>query len=350
MGPIKIAIIGAGVIGRRHAELVANSSKCSLVGICDVNSEGQQVAARFSVPFYDDVADLLKTERPDGAIDCTPNGQHLSVAESCASHRVHVLIEKPIADTIESARRITEVANESGIRVLTGHHRRHSPLVQKAREVVQGNRLGKLVAVSMMWTLLKPPEYFDLEWRTKRPGGGPALINLIHEIDILRFVCGEIRHVYAQANSAVRNLDVEDSLAISISFENGVVASIIASDAVPSPWSYEMSTHENQHYFHTNENCYHFFGTQGSLGFPSMEFWSYPDKKLAGWQYPMETSHFSVQRTDPLVVQLNHFCDVIDGRVSPIVSSTDATQSLSGVLAVLKSIETNSPVTVETFS
>ena len=347
MPTIKIAIIGAGVIGRKHAETVTNSSRCSLVGICDINPEHRQLADELGVPFYKSVSDLLKNERPEGAIVATPNGQHASAAEICAKYSVHALIEKPIADTIESARNITRLENDSGIKILIGHHRRHSPLVIKAREVIRSGKLGKLVAASMMWTLLKPPEYFDQQWRTKRPEGGPVLINLIHEIDILRFTCGEISQVYAQASSNARNLEVEDSLNISVSLKDGAVASIIASDSAPSPWSYESTTHENSHYFHTNENCYHFFGTQGSLAFPTMEFWNYPDMKLSGWQYPMEKSEISADRTDPLINQLNHFCDVIVGRTDPAVTSSDATKSLSVVLSVLKSIETNSPVIVE---
>ena len=119
-----------------------------------------------------------------------------------AKHSVHLLIEKPIADTLEQAHRILKVADEAGIRILVGHHRRHNLLINKARSLVQGGAIGKLVAVSVLWTLLKPADYYRVEWRCRRPGGGPTLINLIHEIDSLRFVCGEIRQVYAQASSA----------------------------------------------------------------------------------------------------------------------------------------------------
>tara|TARA_Y100000588_G_scaffold305922_1_gene329427 strand:- start:2265 stop:3308 length:1044 start_codon:yes stop_codon:yes gene_type:complete len=344
---VKIAVIGAGLIGRKHAETITNSNKCSLAGICDVNPENKRLADELGVPFYESISDLLKNERPEGAIIATPNGQHASIAEICAKYTVHVLIEKPIADNIESARHIIRLENDSGIKILIGHHRRHSPLVMKAREVIQSGKLGKLVAASMIWTLLKPSEYFDQEWRTKRPEGGPVLINLIHEIDILRFICGDITKVYAQASSNTRNLEVEDSLNISVSLKNGVVASIIASDSASSPWSYESTTHENPYYFHTNKDCYYFFGTQGSLAFPTMEFWNYPDMKLAGWQYPMEKSEISVKRSDPLVNQLDHFCDVIVGRSDPAVTSSDAAKSLSSVLSILESIKTNLPIIVE---
>ena len=347
MAPLRLAVIGAGLIGRKHAELIAADSACSLVGVCDIDPGRRQVAEELSVPFYQDAEELLERERPQGTILSTPNGDHVSVAEACARHSVHVLIEKPIADSTEAAHRIVEVADDSGIHVLVGHHRRHSPFVQKARAVVQDGTLGRLVAVSMMWALLKPPEYFDLEWRRKRPGGGPALINLIHELDILRFICGEVRQVYAQSSSAVRDLDVEDSLTISISLESGAVASVLASDATPSPWSYEATTHENTHYFHTDENCYHFLGTLGSLSFPRMELWRYADADRSGWQHPMNKSRTAVARADPLTAQLEHFCRVVRGQEPPMVDGRDATRSLSVVLAVLESIEARAPVVLE---
>ena len=142
----------------------------------------------------------------------------------------------------------------------------------------------------MLWALLKPAEYYEVEWRRRRPGGGPTLINLVHELDSLRFICGEVRQVYAQSSSAARQLDVEDSLSISLSFEDGAVGSILAADATPSPWSYEAATHENPYYFPTDENCYYFLGSLGSLAFPRMELWRYDDNDKSGWQHPMTKS------------------------------------------------------------
>ena len=196
----------------------------------------------------------------------------------------------------------------------------------------------------MLWALLKPAGYFDVEWRCWRPGGGPTLINLVHELDTLRFVCGEIRQVYAQASSEARKLEVEDSLAISLSFENGAVGSILGSDATPAPWSYEAAVHENPLYFPTDENCYFFFGTSGSLAFPRMELWRYADERESGWQYPLERSSRAVERADPLASQLEHFCRVIRGEERPLVDGRDGARSLSLVLAVLESIERRAPV------
>ena len=346
MKPVRLAVIGAGVMGRKHAELIAAAGVCSLAGIGDVDSARSSLAEEFNVPFYQDIEELLERERPQGAIIATPNGSHAALTEVCARRSVHVLIEKPIADSLDGAQRIVKVADETGIRVLVGHHRRHSPLIQKARSIIQSGALGKLVAVSMLWALMKPAEYYEVDWRCERPGGGPTFINLIHELDSLRFLCGEIREVYAQASSAARKLEVEDSLTISLSFENGALGSVLASDATPSPWSYEATAQENALYFHADENCYHFFGALGSLAFPRMELWRYADGDQMGWQHTMVKSRQEVARADPLKSQLEHFCHVVRGEEEPIVDGRDGARSLAAVLAVLESVRRRGPVGV----
>ena len=344
MDPVRLAVVGAGLIGSKHAALVNTHRNCRLVGVCDVDSSLKSVAEECSVAFYADIEELLERERPDGAIIATPNGSHLAITEACAERSVHVLIEKPIASGLDDARRIVEVADETGIRVLVGHHRRHNPLIQAARSIVNGGKLGKLVAVSVMWSLLKPDEYFEVDWRCQRPAGGPTLINLIHELDSLRSICGEIRQVYAQSSSAARKLNVEDSVSISLSFDNGALGSVTASDATPGPWSYETTTGENPHYFHADENCYHFLGTLGSLAFPQMELWRYADGEPRGWQHPMEKLCHEVTDADPLESQLEHFCRVMRNEELPINDGRDGTRSLAVALAVLESAERQVPI------
>ena len=344
MNSVRLGVMGAGTMGKKHAELASASDTCRVVGICDVDPSRRSVAEELNAPFYQDAEELLERERPDGAIIATPNGLHSAIAEICARRSVHVLIEKPIADTLDEADRIVKTAEDCGIRVLVGHHRRHNPLIREARSLVQGGALGKLVAVSVLWALMKPADYFQVAWRCRRPGGGPTLINLIHELDSLRFICGEITQVYARSTSAARKLEVEDSLSATLSFENGALGSITASDTTPSPWSYEASTHENPYYFHADEDCYHFLGTLGSLAFPRMELWRYADETRMGWQHPMERSRCNVVQADPLTRQLQHFCRVVRGEEEPLVDGRDGSRSLAVALAVLESTRSGVPV------
>lgn len=346
MNPVRIAVIGLGLVGRKHVAQVCKLDSCSLVGVCDSDARLKAVADELGVPFHEDVETLLQRERPDGAILATPNPTHAELAEICAKYSVSMLIEKPIAESLEQAARIRNATDKAGVRVLVGHHRRHNPLVVQAREIIQRGRIGRLVAVSVLWTLLKQAEYFEVEWRSRRPGGGPTLINLIHDIDNLRFICGEFQRVYAQTGSAVRGFEVEDSLSVSFSFTSGVLGTLLASDATPSPWSYELTTGENLDYYAVRENCYHFSGTHGSLGFPKMELWSYADQARSGWRYPLERSHHGVDARDPLQLQLEHFCRVVRGEESSIVDVADATRTLAVALAILESAERGNPMPV----
>jgi predicted dehydrogenase len=340
----RIAVVGAGVIGQKHAALIATSAAAELAGICDADGGRVAVAEQLRVPFYQSVEALLAQERPDGAIIATPNHLHADVAEICAAHGVHLLVEKPIADSLADAERISRAAQQAGIQVLIGHHRRHNPLIAQARSLIGEGALGKLIGVSVLWTIRKPDEYFDVTWRTQRPNGGPALINLIHEIDSLRFICGEITQVYAQSSSAIRGFAVEDTLTATLTFANGAFGSILLSDAAAAPWSYEATTGENPIYFRANEDCYHFVGTTGALAFPTMQLWRYADPQRIGWQHSMTIDRVTVESADPLVRQLDHFCRVIRGEEVPAVSAAEGTRALAIILALLQSAASNQPV------
>ena len=345
----RLAVIGAGLIGQKHAALITACPQATLVGVCDQDASRRVVADQFESAFYEDLSELLAQEKPDGAIIATPNHAHASVAEGCAAHGVHMLVEKPIAHTLEDAERIIASANAAGVEVLVGHHRRHNPLIEQTRRLIQQGALGKLIGISVMWTIRKPDDYFaprETIWRTKRPNGGPALINLIHDIDSLRFICGEIKQVYAQTSSSVRGFTVEDTLSATLTFANGAFASVLLSDAADAPWSYEATSGENPYYFRTSEDCYHFAGTAGSLAFPSMRQWHYADANRAGWQHPLETSQQIVEPADPLVRQLEHFCRVIQGEEASFIDAVDGTRSLAVILALLESAQTNRAIMI----
>jgi predicted dehydrogenase len=111
--PLRLAVIGAGVIGSRHAELIQAHEDCVLVGICDTDPRLPARADALGVPFYRSTQALIAKERPSGAIIATPNTQHAQVAEICARESVHALIEKPVAETLDQAQRIIEAAHEN---------------------------------------------------------------------------------------------------------------------------------------------------------------------------------------------------------------------------------------------
>ena len=329
-------------MGRRHIDYLEASPDCRLAAVCDPDASAAGLAADHGVPFFYDAIEMLDQVSPDGAIVAAPTPLHEELALACIRRNIVPLVEKPITAALDEAHRLADEAAQANVPVLVGHHRRYHPRVQHLRQLVQEGAIGKLIGVSQLWAVKKPDDYYDVLWRT-RPGGGPVLINIIHDIDTLRYVCGEISSVYAATSSAARGLEVEDSAAITLTFAGGVVGSIFLSDVAPSPWSYELNAFENPSYAHVSENCALFFGTEGSLAFPKLELWRYPSSD-AGWNHALVKEPLPAKDADPLEAQLAHFCRVIRRVDPPLVSADEGVKTLAAALGVLTSGREDRPV------
>jgi predicted dehydrogenase len=337
----RIGIAGAGLIGRKHIELVEASPDCVLAGIADPSLDAKAFAEARTIPWYADCRSLLDRAKPDGLIVASPNAMHLSMALDCVEQGVPVLVEKPVTDTFASAQRLLGKARRAGVPVLVGHHRRYNPLIKAAREAIADGRIGQPIAVVGLWLLKKPDDYFDVAWR-RELGGGPLLINLVHDIDSLRFICGEIVEVQALTSNKVRKFAVEDTAAMLIKFANGAVGTFTVSDATPAPWSWELASGENTAYPHQSEACYLFAGTNGSLAVPTMQSWSYAGQD--GWYAPLSCAEMKIVSSDPFVEQLRHFLAVVAHREKPLISVEDAAGTIAVVEAVQEAARTGARV------
>ncbi|WP_426421460.1 Gfo/Idh/MocA family protein [Bradyrhizobium genosp. A] len=339
--PMRIAIAGAGLIGRRHVELIDASPDCVLAGIADPSSTTKEYVQAHGVSWYADHRALLEQEKPDGLIIASPNALHFQMALDCAQAGVPAMIEKPVTDTVAVAQRLCAAIKRTGVPMLVGHHRRHNPIIKAAREAVATGKLGQLTAVVGLWLLKKPDDYFDVAWRREQ-GGGPLLINLIHDIDNLRFICGEITEVQARTSNRVRGFAVEDTAALLLRFANGALGTVTVSDATPAPWSWELASGENAAYPKQDQPCYILSGTAGSLSVPNMELWSYAQQP--GWHAPLSRKAIAPPAFDPLVEQLRHFLEVIAGREQPLISVEDAMGTLAVVEAVSEAARTGQKI------
>lgn len=344
MPPVRIAVAGAGLIGTRHAEEVAASEATELAAVVDPGPAGPAVARRFGVPLRTSLDELFARDRPDGVVLATPNRLHVDGGLACVAARVPVLVEKPIADTVAGGTRLVEAGEAAGVPVLTGHHRTYSPVMARAREVVRGGVLGRIVAVTGTALFRKPDDYFDVGggWR-RLPGGGPVLINLVHDVNNLQQLVGEVVRVQATTSSAARGFPVEDTAAILLTFACGALGTFLLSDAAASPRSWEQTARENTAYAtHPDEDCYHVAGTTGCLSVPTMRLRVYPGP--GSWYEPFETTVVDVERADPLARQVAHFAAVVRGEAEPVCSGRDGLASLRVVEAVVESARTGRPV------
>jgi predicted dehydrogenase len=210
---------------------------------------------------------------------------------------------------------------------------------------VQSGQIGDLVGVTVIWATLKPDEYFNTTWRIQ-PGGGPVLINLIHEIDSLRFICGDITEVCAHNSNIRRKHAVEDTSAAILTFANGALGTVLTTDSAATPWNIEMGLGENPRYPMTGQDCSFFMGSSGALSFPGLMHWTYRDPSQRGWENPLVPQPLAIFEHNPFVEQLHHFRDVIEGKEKPLISGVDGARTLAVTLAVLESAETGSAVKV----
>jgi predicted dehydrogenase len=344
MTRVRIAVAGAGLIGVRHVDEIRNSRGAALAAIVDVAPKAADVAGDAGVPLYGSLAELFTKAKPDGVILATPNQLHVEQGLECIAAGVPALVEKPVAHTLADGIRLCEAAERAGAKVLVGHHRRHSPILAKAVEIVRSGVLGPLVGVTGSAVFYKPDAdgYYDgpNAWR-RQPGGGPILINMIHEVANLRAMVGEIVAVQAFASNATRGFEVEDTVAINLRFANGALGTFLLSDTAASPKSWEQTSQENKAYAtYDDEDAYTIIGAMGSLGVPTMRLRYYERKENHSWFKPFVTRTLPLEREDPLALQIEHFAAVIRGEQQPLVTCRDGLQNLRVTDAIAEAART----------
>jgi predicted dehydrogenase len=287
---LKIIIIGAGVIGPRHAQSVLSNPNTTLLALVDPSTNAEPIASDLQTAYFPSLASLLSspdTPKPDAALICTPNHTHVAVARQCLENGIHVLVEKPISDTISSALDLIRFAQQpetAHLKILVGHHRRFNPYVHKTKQLLSSGALGPaIIAVNGLWTVCKPESYFSAptDWRRRHGKGGVVPINLVHDIDILHYFFGPIARVHAERTRPQRPNpphEVEEGAALTLRFASGVVGTFLVCDATPSPHNFETGTGENPLIPMTADgegaDFYRIFGSEACLSVPDMRRWS----------------------------------------------------------------------------
>jgi predicted dehydrogenase len=334
---VRIMVLGAGLIGKRHIEHAAADPAAELSAVVDPSPAGEAVAREHGVKWYPMFAAIPAAERPEGVIIATPNQLHVANGLECVAAGMPCLIEKPIAVDVASATELVEAAEAAGVPLLVGHHRRHNPMIQTAKRAIEDGRLGRVLAVHAFCWFFKPDDYFDVPWRRDK-GAGPVFLNLIHDVDNLRYLLGDVVSVQALESNAVRGHPVEETAVILLRFASGVLGTVSVSDAIVAPWSWELTAGENPAYHQTNEACYQIGGTDGSLTVPYLHLWRNAGRR--SWWEPVMPERLPYTYEDPLRLQVRQFCRVIRGLEAPLVSGREGLETLGVVEAVKQSAVT----------
>lgn len=348
MNKLRIAVVGVGLGGQIHIKRIKNSREVILDSIIAPNRGANiEIAAKEGVPIFHTISECIERNKPDGIIIASPNQVHAEQTRVCIEAEIPVLLEKPITSNLVEGRELCDLIERSNAKILVGHHRAHNPILKVASNAILEGRLGRLVSVVGSAQFYKPDHYFeDGPWR-KAPGGGPILINMIHEIDNLRRLVGEISQVQAITSNSTRGFAVEDTAVINIVFKNGALGTFTLSDTAAIARSWEQTTKENPGYpSYPEEDCYLISGTKGSLAIPTMKLKYYADGTTPSWWTPFAEDVLQFSRVDPIELQLSHFADVINGQCLPQVTARDGYRNLLIVEAIKESAKKRSIIDV----
>ncbi len=244
MKKLKFAILGCGRISYKHVEaLIQNSDQAELVAVCDLIEENakarkvqyeNQLQGSEVLVFsrYEEMFDLCDI---DVVAIATESGYHADHAIAAMQKGSHVLIEKPMALSVEDALKINQVAKEKGLKVCVSHQNRFNPPIQKLRRAIEEGRFGRIINATarILWT--RDDNYYkQAPWRgTKALDGGTLMNQCIHNIDLLQWMMNsDVERVHAERGTFLRNIEMEDFGALLLRFKSGSIGIIEGSACV----------------------------------------------------------------------------------------------------------------------
>ncbi len=342
MIPLKIALIGCGRIAKKHSEILTENAitGVKLSAVCDDKPDrAKKYGEKYKIPYFTDYNEMLRV--CDSEIDCvnilTPSGLHAKHAIDVAKYKKHIVVEKPMALTLEDADAMTAAARAGGVRLFVVKQNRYNIPVQKMREALVDGRFGKLVMGTVRVRWCRTQEYYDQDsWRGKWALDGGVFSNQAsHHIDLLEWMMGEVESVFAAAATRLVAIEAEDTGVVLLKFKNGALGLIEATTAT-RPKDLEGSIS--------------LLGEKGSVeigGFAvnEMKVWNFKEPK------PGDEEVLKKYRENPPTVYgfgharyLQNVVDAIRGDKPALVEGPEGRKSLELIQAIYESIATGREV------
>lgn len=339
--PLRIAIIGAGVIGNVHARLIAGlGDTAKLAAVVDIDrSRAETLATRYGVPAYSSAAEAYAAEKLDLASVCTPSAYHAPVAVEALEAGLNVIIEKPIDVTMAAADAIVAAEKKSGRTVSVISQRRFQPVATYIHEAIARGELGRVTSGTVESAFFRSQAYYESgDWRgTIAIDGGGALMNQgIHALDLLIWMLGKPVSVIAHTRClAHENIEVEDVAAALISFESGAVGTLLASTAAYPGLPVRLAVHGagGTAVMENDELAYFKSSTAEAPDAATLIEQNLPE----GWSQ-VDRAH---QR------QYSDVLDAIAAGRRPAITTTEGRRALATVLAVYESARTGQPALIK---
>ncbi len=233
---LKFALVGCGRIAKRHSELLAlkQIKGAQLAAVCDlVGAKAQRIGDEFSVPFFTDMHQMMSLVKIDVVVVLTESGNHAEHVISLAQYGKHIIVEKPMALTLEDADAMIQACDNAGVKLFVVKQNRFNVPVLKLREALEQGRLGKLVLGTVRVRWCRPQSYYDQDaWRGTWARDGGVLTNQAsHHVDLLEWMMGDVVSVFAMSTTALAKIEAEDTAVVTLRFKNGALGVIEATTA-----------------------------------------------------------------------------------------------------------------------
>lgn len=236
---LRVGFIGCGEIAQSHARAVAEAENARLTYAMDVNPEAaDEMGSRYGCPATADLEELLASEEVDAVYVCAPHHLHAPLTIQALEAGKHVMVEKPIATRLEDAERMIREAARRDLRLSVCFVSRFAGHSELARAAIEAGEIGRVIYVEINDMHLKAPSYWQrgvsgkarpTDWRAHkdRAGGGVLIMNSVHPIDLVRYLTGlEVERVYAEYDTFVHPVEVEDTIAVVLRYSNGALGVI----------------------------------------------------------------------------------------------------------------------------
>lgn len=337
--PIRFALVGAGMVAGHHVNALKEIPDVELVGVCERDLDrAREFAQRHSIRKTFECLDFLNDPNIDIVDVATPQGSHAEIGIAAAKAGKHVIVEKPIDADLAKADKLIETCHKEGVTLSVISQNRFTDAIREVRTAVAEGTFGKIIEGDVYVKWYRPQSYYDQDdWRgTKEQEGGGVLINqAVHFIDMLLWVMGPVKSVYAHVNTVAHKMETEDIAAAMINFASGAGGVIQASTAMYPGLPARLEIH----------------GTKGTaiLEGTEISFWQVEGEEPRSDKEKVEASGANVPMAIPLEPFVRQFKDVIaairEGRPS-LVTGEQARQPLALIKAIYESAETGRVVTL----
>jgi len=245
--PVRVALIGCGMISRLHVQAIRAQQDAVLAGVYDHLPElAANKAAEVQTACYARLEDLLADPDIDLVSICTPSGLHAAQAIQAIEAGKHVLIEKPIALNLPDSDAISAAARSRNLLVGVVSQLRFSQAIRDVKAALDAGQLGRIVSADLYMKYYRPQSYYAQNaWRgTRQMDGGGALMNQgIHGVDLLRYLCGPVTSIMAQARTLTHAIEVEDTLAAVVTYASGALGVIQATTSIYPGYPRRLEIH-----------------------------------------------------------------------------------------------------------